>query len=168
MSRETIHTQTLFEGDHGLLYKRSKHIKGSKECYLFGLSHNLQIFVVISLIKLQNDKQQLNGEKRWKMRWKAKSLFCFWLSYVVFLSSAWKNVSMRIMCFYLCVLLNDLYIFGWARLFSCPVLGRMLALQSCAFIYVSDFYYTESFGKSTTTKTHKSYDSYWKAIGQQG
>ena len=26
------------------------------------------------------------------MRWKAKPLICFWLSYVVFLSSAWKTV----------------------------------------------------------------------------
>ena len=29
-------------------------------------------------------EQQLNGEKWWKMRWKAKPLFCFWLSYVGF------------------------------------------------------------------------------------
>ena len=102
----------------------------------------------------QATKRYLNN-RRWitmKDEMKSKIIFCFWLSYVVFLSSAWTNVSMRIMCFYLCVLLNDLYIFGWTRLFSCPVLGRMLALQSCAFIYVSDFYYTESFGKSTTTK----------------
>ena len=32
------------------------------------------------------------------MRRKAKSLICFWLSYVVFLSSAWKNVGMTIAC----------------------------------------------------------------------
>ena len=32
------------------------------------------------------------------MRWKSKSLICFWLSYVVFLSSAWKNVGMTIAC----------------------------------------------------------------------
>ena len=25
------------------------------------------------------------------MRWRAKTLICFWLSYVVFMSSAWKN-----------------------------------------------------------------------------
>jgi len=35
--------------------------------------------------------KQLNGEKRWIMRWKAESLICFWLSYVVSLSSARKN-----------------------------------------------------------------------------
>ena len=29
--------------------------------------------------------------KRWKMRWKAKPLICFWFSYVVSLSSAWKK-----------------------------------------------------------------------------
>ena len=30
-------------------------------------------------------------KKWWKMRWEANSLVCFWLSYVVFLSSAWRN-----------------------------------------------------------------------------
>ena len=29
------------------------------------------------------------------MRWKAKPLICFWLSCVVFLSSAWKNVGIN-------------------------------------------------------------------------
>ena len=33
----------------------SKHIKGSKERYLVGQKHNLQIFEVIPFIKLQND-----------------------------------------------------------------------------------------------------------------
>ena len=28
------------------------------------------------------------------MRWRAKPLICFWSSYVVFMSSAWKNVIM--------------------------------------------------------------------------
>ena len=28
-------------------------------------------------IRLQNDTEQLNGEKRWKMRWKANSIICF-------------------------------------------------------------------------------------------
>ena len=54
-------------------------------------------FRVIPLIKLQNDKQHLNlncclsfcsfdlkSEKQWKMRWWAKPLICFGLSYVVF------------------------------------------------------------------------------------
>ena len=38
------------------------------------IKHNMPIFRVIPFIKLQNDtyatvKRQLNGEKRWKMRW---------------------------------------------------------------------------------------------------
>ena len=51
----------------------------------------MHIFGVIPFIKLQNDKQQLNGEKQWKIRWRAKLLICFWFSYVVFMPSAWKN-----------------------------------------------------------------------------
>ena len=31
-----------------------------------------------------------------KRRWKAKPLICLWLSYAVFLSSAWKNVGMTV------------------------------------------------------------------------
>ena len=42
-------------------------------------------------------KQQLNSEKQWKMRWRAKTHICFWLSYVVFMSSAWKEVGMTVM-----------------------------------------------------------------------
>ena len=34
---------------------KSKHIKGSKERYLLGQKHNLQIFGAIPFIKLQND-----------------------------------------------------------------------------------------------------------------
>ena len=34
---------------------RSRHIKGSKESYLFRQKHNLQIFGVIPFVKLQND-----------------------------------------------------------------------------------------------------------------
>jgi len=42
-------------------------------------------------------KEWLNGEKQQKMRWRAKTLICFWLSYVVFVScSAWKNAGMTI------------------------------------------------------------------------
>ena len=58
--------------------------------------HNLQNFGVIPFIKPL--KQQLNSEKQWKMRWKANPLICFCLSYVVFLSNAWKNVGMTMMC----------------------------------------------------------------------
>ena len=48
---------------------KSKHIKGSKERFLLGQKHNLQIVGVIPFIKLKTTlKQQLNGEKRWKMR----------------------------------------------------------------------------------------------------
>ena len=32
------------------------------------------------------------------MRWKAKPFICLWLSYVVFLCSAWKNVGMTVTC----------------------------------------------------------------------
>ena len=38
-----------------LLETRSKHMKGSKERYLLGQKHNLQIFGVILFVKLQND-----------------------------------------------------------------------------------------------------------------
>ena len=34
---------------------KSKHINGSKECYLLGQKHNLQIFGVIPFVRLQND-----------------------------------------------------------------------------------------------------------------
>ena len=34
---------------------RSMHMKGSKECYILGQKHNLQIFGVISFVKLQNN-----------------------------------------------------------------------------------------------------------------
>ena len=36
---------------------RAKRIKGSKERYLLGQKHNLQIFGVIPFVKLQNDIQ---------------------------------------------------------------------------------------------------------------
>ena len=29
------------------------------------------------------------------MKWKAKPLICFWLSYVIFLSSVWKNLKKK-------------------------------------------------------------------------
>ena len=35
--------------------KKSKYTKGSKERYLLGQKHNLQIFWVIPFLKLQND-----------------------------------------------------------------------------------------------------------------
>ena len=34
---------------------RSKHMKGSKECYLLEQKHTLQIFGVVPIIKLQNN-----------------------------------------------------------------------------------------------------------------
>ena len=39
-------------------------------------------------------KQQLNGEK--KRRFRTRTLMCFWFSYVVFVSDAWRNVGMTI------------------------------------------------------------------------
>ena len=42
-----------------------------------------------------------------KMRWKTKSLIWFWLSCVVFLSSAWKNVGMTVTCNRCDVLITD-------------------------------------------------------------
>ena len=38
-----------------VLKTSSKHIKGSKERYLLGQKHNIQIFGVIPFVKLQND-----------------------------------------------------------------------------------------------------------------
>ena len=58
----------------------------------------MQIFREIPFIKVQNNTQQLNGEKQWKMRWRAKPVTCVWLSYVVFVSSAGNNVGMTVMC----------------------------------------------------------------------
>ena len=46
----------------------------------------MRMFGVIPFIKLQNDTEQLNGEKRWKMRdWELNHLSVF------VLPSAWKN-----------------------------------------------------------------------------
>ena len=45
-----------------------------------------------------------------KMRWKAKPLICFWLSQVVFLSSAWKNLERKLpwnICWSCLVLINS-------------------------------------------------------------
>ena len=54
------------------------------------------LFIRINLLILGGNplyqatkRQQLNGIKRWKMRWKAKSLIYFWLGYVVFLFLKW-------------------------------------------------------------------------------
>ena len=38
-------------------------------------------------------KQQLNGEKRRKVGCRTRTLICFWLSCVVFVSSAWHGVG---------------------------------------------------------------------------
>ena len=63
-----------------------------------GTKHNVQIWGVIpSNQATETFKQQLNGEKQWKMRRKAKPLTCFGLNYVVFVSSAWKTVGMTIL-----------------------------------------------------------------------
>ena len=62
-----------------------------KRTLLIRTKHSLQILGVISSYKTTL-QQQLNGEKRWKMRWKDKPLIGFWLSYVVFLSIAWKRL----------------------------------------------------------------------------
>ena len=57
-------------------------------------------------------EQQLNG---WKMRWRVKPLFCFWLSYVVFMSSTWS-------------------VFGWTMLFLCPVPDLFLVELCCFYV----------------------------------
>ena len=59
----------------------SKHIKGSKECSFLGQNTTCNFFY-------QTTKQHLTV-KQWKMRWRAKPLIWFWLSYV-FASSASK------------------------------------------------------------------------------
>jgi len=43
--------------------KQDPNTKGSNECYLLRQKHWLQMFGVVPFVKLQNDKQQLNGEK---------------------------------------------------------------------------------------------------------
>ena len=52
--------------------------------------HNIWIFRVVCFIRLQNDTW--TTVKRWEMRCRTKTVICFWLSYVVFMSSAWKKV----------------------------------------------------------------------------
>jgi len=60
--------------------------KRFKRTLFIRIKHNMRILGAIPFIKLQNDTltQQLNGEKRWKMRCRAKTLIYFWLSFVVF------------------------------------------------------------------------------------
>ena len=63
-----------------LIGTRSKHIKGSKERCLFGQDTTCKIFGESPLQSNETTLSQLNGEKRWKMRQKAKPFICFWLS----------------------------------------------------------------------------------------
>ena len=64
----------------------SKHIKGSKECCFLGQNTTCKFSSYLSSYKTTL-KQQLDGEKQWKMRWQTQPLICFVLSYVVFASS---------------------------------------------------------------------------------
>ena len=52
-----------------------------------------------------DQKQQLNSQKQSKMRWKAKPLIYFWLSYVVFcpvLEECWNEWIKLYICFRVC------------------------------------------------------------------
>ena len=92
---------------------RLKNIKkSSKEC-LFSRTqtHNLQKIWVIPFGFVKLLKKHLNSEKQWKIRWELRSeiTYLLGLSYVVFLSSAWKNVpeiklKWRLLpCFLMCI-----------------------------------------------------------------
>ena len=51
----------------------------------FGIGHNLSLMCQMTSEDIKHQLNKLNGEKRWKMRWRAKPLVCFWLSCVVFM-----------------------------------------------------------------------------------
>ena len=55
---------------------RSKHIEGSKECYLLGQRHNLHIFMVIPFVKLQNDTT-VNSKKTIKNQMRSLITYLF-------------------------------------------------------------------------------------------
>ena len=61
-----------------LTHKIHKHIKVSKERYLLEQDKTSK-FWGISITKWH--KQQLNCQKQWKIKWKAKPLICFWSSH---------------------------------------------------------------------------------------
>ena len=84
--------------------------------------HNMQIFRVISFIKLQKDTEQLNSEKWWKMRWKAKTLICFGLSYVQCLKE-WVFMSFCVQSF------NVLPSTGLENNMAHPKTDKVLALH---------------------------------------
>ena len=85
-------------GDNVSNLGNHKHIKGSKERYLLGQDKTSKFLGYSPLSSCKTTlKQQLNGQKR-KMKWEAKSVICFRSSYAVFLSSAWENVGMTMMC----------------------------------------------------------------------
>ena len=59
-----------------------KHLKGFKTMLFIRTKHSMQIFRVIPL-NYKMTKQQLNSEKTIKkMRWRAKTLICFWFQEV--------------------------------------------------------------------------------------
>ena len=75
------------------------------------------------------------------MKWKDKSLFCFWLSYVVFLSSVWKKVGKTVTC-NRCEVMNILWLqitFGnFEKRLAWGSIGgsAMLYVCVCVFVYV--------------------------------
>ena len=87
-----VHTlpRTAFMFPFQLYVNKTQTHKRFRRTLFIRTKHNIQIFGVIPFIKLQNKV------KWWKMRWRAKPLIHFWSSYVVFMSSAWKNVIMII------------------------------------------------------------------------
>ena len=84
---------------------RSKHVKGLKARYLLGQNTTCEFSGYSPLSSYKTTlKQQLNGEKRWKMRWRAKRLICFGVELCCFpvqekllwtLSCYFKNCSDR-------------------------------------------------------------------------
>ena len=72
-----------------------KHMKGSEERYLSGVVIVVVVFVCNPLF--QATKRHLTLT-RWKMKCRTRILICFWLSYDVFVSSAWKTIGMTVTC----------------------------------------------------------------------
>ena len=73
-------------------------MKSSKERYLLGQNTTCAIVRGNPLSSYKTTVKRWREKKRWKIRSKAKPLICFWLSYVVFLSNAWKNAGTIMAC----------------------------------------------------------------------
>ena len=79
VQREMMNINSEEGRQKGTLSKHKKVLK--KTCNLLG-QNTTRNFGAIPFIATKQHLKQINGEKRCKMRWRAKPLICFWLSYV--------------------------------------------------------------------------------------